>query len=76
MQTKALRARVVVWIGALLVLSSIGVATRVHAGESRLSPRRDLENAGAGVDWRASRRPVPRERQRACTAVLHLQVPR
>ena len=46
MQARALRASVVVWIGALLVLSSIGVATRVHAGESPIEPQ-----AGTWKTW-------------------------
>jgi hypothetical protein len=46
MQTKALRARVVVWIGALLVLSNVGLVTRVHAGEGLIEPQ-----AGTWKTW-------------------------
>src|SRR4029453_12021035 len=46
MQTKALRARVVVWISAPLVLSSVGVTTRVHAGEGPIEPQ-----AGIWKTW-------------------------
>jgi hypothetical protein len=46
MRTKALRERVIVWIGILLVLSSVGVATRVQAGADLIEPQ-----AGTWKTW-------------------------
>jgi hypothetical protein len=73
MQTKALRARVVVWISALLVLSSVGVATRVHAGEGPIEPQAGTWKTWVLASGSQLRLPPPPDKATTAAEIKQLQ---
>ena len=73
MQTKALRASVVVWIRALLVLSNVGVATRVHAGEAPIEPQAGTWKTWVLASGSQFRLPPPPDKAATAAEIKQLQ---
>jgi hypothetical protein len=72
-QAKAFRASVVVFVVTLLILSSVGVATRVHAGEDSIEPKAGTWKMWVLTSGSQFRLPPPPDKAATAAEIKHLK---
>jgi hypothetical protein len=72
-QAKAFRASVVVFVVTLLILSSVGVATRVHAGGDSIEPKAGTWKMWVLTSGSQFRLPPPPDKAATAAEIKHLK---